>query len=117
MNTVYADSPEFSFFSDAQEQLNLMIAHLYCAEYENREHGEIEQYISKQGNELLRRLLQGAFDLRADKEIQYQAVSSANGDIHNHVKHNCGRTMTSVFGDVTVTRKNYSQCRKCSEEP
>jgi hypothetical protein len=117
MNTVYVDSPDFSLFSDVQDQLNLMLSHLCCAEFANSEHGDIEQYISKQGNELLRRLLQGTLDLRATNEVQYKAVSSASGERLNHVKHHCGRAMTSVFGDVTVNRKNYSQHHKCSQSP
>ena len=57
MNIAYVTSGEFSFFSGAQAQLDELINELQSEDYANNEHGEIEQYINKSVQELLRRLL------------------------------------------------------------
>ncbi len=65
MNLAYLNTNELSFFSDAQEQLEQLINQLQSEYYAESEHGDIEKYINKDGQELLRRLLQGWLDLKA----------------------------------------------------
>ncbi|MGH8537196.1 MAG: Uma2 family endonuclease [Gammaproteobacteria bacterium] len=55
-------------FSAAREQFNLLMSRLQSEEMSRREHGEVEATIAQDGNELLRRLLQGHLDLRAKSE-------------------------------------------------
>lgn len=109
MNIAYLNSSEFSFFSGAQEQLDELINQLQSEDYTNKEHGDIEYYINKGGQELLRRLLQGWLDLKEVNEERKSSITSAAGDVLNHVRAGTSRKLTSLFGDVTVTRKSYSQ--------
>ncbi|MFT5161604.1 MAG: hypothetical protein ACI9FJ_000169 [Alteromonadaceae bacterium] len=54
MNVAYINSPDLSFFSNAKEQLGQMITQLESPHYSKCEQGEIEQYITKEGDEILR---------------------------------------------------------------
>ncbi len=49
MNVAYLNTPGFSFFCDATKQINHMITHLQFAHCRDNEHGDIEQYIQKEG--------------------------------------------------------------------
>jgi hypothetical protein len=117
MNVAYINSPDFSFFSDAKLQLDKIITQLQSAGYANFEHREIEQYIKNEGNEVLRLLFQGYLDQKADDEVRQPFVTSATGEILNHVKVNTTRKLTTLFGIVTVTRIRYNQRRQSSQFP
>ena len=117
MNIAYLNSNDFSFFSGAQEQLEQLIQQLQSEHYAKSEHGDIEKVINKDGQELLRRLLQGWLDLIASKEENKGHTNSVSGDKLNHVRSGTTRTLKSLFGDVTVTRKGYSQINKTSLYP
>lgn len=117
MNLAYLKSPDLSFFSDAKEQLEQIISSLGSAHYANREHGEIEQYIRTEGDELLRRLFQGYLDQKASIEPRLNFITSIAGDKLNHVKEQTSRKLTSLFGDVTVKRNRYNQRRQASQFP
>ena len=67
MNTAYANTPVDSLFANAYKHLELMICHLVADRTLTSEHSEIEQFINKQGTELLRLLLQSHLELRAKK--------------------------------------------------
>jgi hypothetical protein len=54
MNVAYIKPPELSFFSDAKVQLEQIITQLESIHYASCEHGEIEQFIKKEGDEVLR---------------------------------------------------------------
>lgn len=111
MDTSYLNTIDFSFFTQAREQLDAMISYLEGAGIQ--EHGVTEEYIRSTGDELLRRLLQGYFDKLAHEEKRFASVSNADGHARNHVRKGTSRTLTSVFGAVQVTRLGYSQ-RQCS---
>ena len=117
MNLAYINSPDFSFFSDAQDQLDQIISQLQSDHYAHSEHGDIEQHIKIEGDELLRRLLQGWLDMKAANEIQTNSINTANGNTLNHLRAQTKRKLTSLFGDVTVTRKGYSQRHQSSRFP
>lgn len=117
MNIAYINSPDFSFFSDAQAQFEKIISQLQSEDHAHSEHGDIEQHINKEGNELLRRLLQGWLDMKAANETHKSSVRTASGDELNHVRTQTSRKLTSLFGDVTVTRKRYSQRHQSSRFP
>ncbi len=99
----------FSFFSGAQEQLDLLIKQLQSDEQANREHGDIESFINNKGQEILRRLLQGWLDLKAANEEKKSCIKLASGDKLNHARVDTHRPLNSLFGQVTVTRTGYSQ--------
>ena len=80
------------------------------------EHGDIEQYINIQGQDLLRRLLQGYLDLTAKDEPK-RLVQTADGQDLNHVKNKTSRNIISLFGKVKVNRKSYSQRDQASQFP
>ncbi len=109
MNIAYANSSEFSFFSNAQEQFDQLVTQLSSDDSENREHGDIEKHIHREGQELLRRLLQGWLDQKAANEVQKNSVKNVAGNGLNHVRTGTTRLLTSQFGRVTVTRKGYGQ--------
>ncbi|MFQ3171732.1 MAG: hypothetical protein ACI9DG_001769 [Oleispira sp.] len=100
MNIAYLNTPDFSFFCDARKQLHHMVEYLQSDERFDNEHGDIEQYIQSEGFEVLRNLFQGYLDLRAANEATMSNV---------HTKHCTKRKLTTLFGDVTVKRKSYSQ--------
>ena len=116
MNIAYLNSSEFSFFTNAREQLEQMITQLQSEQQANSEHGDVEQYINIQGHELLRRLLQGYLDLTA-KDEPNRLVQTTDGQVLNHVKNETNRNIISLFGKVKVKRKSYSQRHQVSQFP
>jgi len=117
MNIAYLNSADFSFFSDAQEQLDHLIKQLLSESYADREHGDIEKYINQDGQELLRRLLQGWLNMKASHEEHKTSINNVNGKSLNHVRKQTSRKLTSLFGDVTITRISYSQRHHSSVFP
>jgi hypothetical protein len=117
MSVAYINSSDFSFFSDAKEQLGQMITQLESARYANCEHGEIEQYIRKEGDEVLRRLFQGYLDQKTSNESRLPFVTSAIGEKLNHVRTQTTQKLATLFGEVTVTRISYSQRQQASQFP
>jgi hypothetical protein len=109
MNLAYLNTPDFSFFSDANKQLHHMVEYLQSDDRFNNEHGDIEQYIQNEGFEVLRCLFQGYLDLRATSEETISDVHTEDGMHLNHTKHSTTRKLTTLFGDVLVKRKSYSQ--------
>ncbi len=113
MDVAYVNSGEFSFFSDAQKQFDQLTHQLSSDDYENNEHGDIEKHINTEGQEILRQLLQGWLNRKAANEANKNDIKSRKGDVLNHIRSGTTRLLTSLFGDITVTRKGYSQ-RGCS---
>lgn len=117
MNIAYLKTPEFSFFSDAHEKFNEIITQLQSEHCADQEHGTIEQQLQTDGFALLRALFQGWLDLQADKELQAASIYSADGKKLTHVKKQTKRKLTSLFGEVIVTRMRYSQHKESSVSP
>lgn len=117
MNTAYLKTHDFSFFSEAQEQFEHMLTDLKSPDYSLCDHGQLEQYIHEQGFELLRRMFQGWLDMKAASEFRHSNITAANGIKLTHVKRQTKRTLTSLFGDVIVTRISYNQRRQSSAFP
>ena len=116
MNIAYLNTKDFSFFSDAQEQLDQLITQLQSEHYANSEHGNIEKYINKDGMELLRRLLQGWLNLKAANEVHKESINTVDASL-NHIRVETRRTLCSLFGEVIVTRRSYSQRNQASVFP
>jgi predicted ATP-dependent protease len=104
MIPAYVNSFDFSFFSDAKQQLNTMVSHLSSNLPLTQEHGTIEQYIHHEGHELLRRLLQAHLELRASQESRQDNLVNQQGKRLTHCRENTKATLTSLFGDVKVIR-------------
>ncbi|WP_198264594.1 hypothetical protein [sulfur-oxidizing endosymbiont of Gigantopelta aegis] len=117
MNIAYLNSNDYSFFFGAQDQLEQLIKQLQTDKHKNCEHGDIEDFINKEGQEILRRLLQGWLDLKAANEEKRSCVNTVSGDKLNYVRTNTHRSLNSLFGQVTATRNGYSQRNKDSLFP
>ncbi len=117
MNTAYDNLHPISFFSEANEAFNSLILHLSSSVPLGQEHGAIEHYIHKEGYELLRCLLQAHLDLRASLEPKQTDILNSRNKPLNHCRSKTQTTLTSLFGDVTVTRKGYNQRKEKTEYP
>jgi hypothetical protein len=71
------------------------------------EHVELETELQVKGRELLRQLMQDHLDARARREQRQNEVTDAEGVGRGAVEAGHQRTLTTVFGEVTVTRLAY----------
>ena len=117
MQAEYFNCQDFSFFSPAQNQLDVMVQNLNSTELQDAEHRDVERYIQQEGFELLRLLLQGHLDKKAHNEPHLTSVTSVNGVELTHVRRNTKRKMSSLFGDVTVPRTSYSKQNQAAYFP
>lgn len=90
----------------AQEQFERMTAFLGSAEAMTMAHTEMEQWLSTEGRELQRRLLQQHCDLRAEAERRLTRVRGADGESRRRARSR-SRELGSMFGSVTVWRLAY----------
>jgi hypothetical protein len=70
-------------------------------------HAELETHLQHKGRELLRQLTQDHLDLRAHREQRLHEVTDATGVGRPCVEGGHQRALTTVFGEVTVTRLAY----------
>jgi len=101
--------PGLEEFSLAKEQFTKIVNFLTSDSAKNLEHGDIEEKIMKEGWEILRLLLQGHLDLRANEEEKSNSVKTPNGILLNHCRTGCTRKLESLFGEVIVKRMGYKQ--------
>jgi hypothetical protein len=89
-------------FVAARERLDEIIAHLETDEVAQMDHATVEALVGRDGREVLRRLLQGHFELRALRE-EREPMTGADGEVRHHQR-TCDRGMNSVFGSHPLTR-------------
>jgi len=94
-------------FFAAREQFEMLVNQMHSPEAALLEHGDIEAIVHRDGTELLRRLLQGHLDWRANREVRRSEVIGADDIERTHVRVNCKRKLTSLFGEVSVRRMGY----------
>jgi hypothetical protein len=70
-------------------------------------HAQLETRLHTDGLALLRQLLQDSFDLRAEREQRLHEVTDADGVRRGTAEGGRERVLTSVFGEVVVTRIAY----------
>jgi hypothetical protein len=104
-------------FAAAREQFGQLIEALGSEQTLAREHGEIEELIWQDGQELLRRLLQGHLDLRAAREPKREHVVGSDGVIRTHRRPGCTRRLMSLFGEVSIKRLGYGARGQASVFP
>ncbi|MCP4209042.1 MAG: ISKra4 family transposase, partial [Shimia sp.] len=104
-------------FAAAREQFAQLSEALQSEPNLEREHGEIEALIWQEGNELLRRLLQGHLDLRSALEPKREGVIGGDGVMRTHRRKGCQRPLMSLFGEVRVKRMGYGAPGKASVFP
>lgn len=112
----YPTENGFDEFSAAKEQFEKMISELRSAPTQCLEHGDVESLIAREGNELLRRLMQGYLDQRAEAEEPLAVVVGADGQERRYYRARSRELMT-LFGVVTVSRLGYSGHRLDSVFP
>jgi len=80
----------------------MIVDRLQSAAVLGMEHGEVEGLISREGTELMRRLLQGHLDVRAAAETREAGVRGADGVVRSQVRAGCRRHLMTLFGEVEV---------------
>ena len=91
----------------AREHLEKMVAWLDGPEAMSTGHGDLEAWLSVDGREQQRLLMQGHLNERAARETRRTGVTGSDGVTRPRVEKGHHRQLTSVFGTVTVTRKAY----------
>jgi hypothetical protein len=112
----YTKEACFDEFSAAREQFEKLIGKLSSESTRTLEHGDVESLIAREGNELLRRLMQAYLDQRAEAEEPLDGVIGADGQERGHCRDR-SRTLATLFGEVTVQRMGYSGIRLGSVFP
>ncbi len=106
MKQAYIISRGTEEFASAREQFAWIVDRLQPAAVLSMEHGEV--LISREGTELMRRLLQWHLDVRAAAETREAGVRGADGVVRSHVREGCRRRLGTIFGEVEVRRCGYS---------
>src|SRR3954447_2264775 len=86
-------------FTAAREQFAALVNELQSTQVLRMEHGEVEELITHEGMELLRRLLQGHLDLRTVKEMKREEVKGPDGVLRRHVREACQRGLMTLVGE------------------
>ena len=106
----YTNETYFDEFAFACEQFEKLLGELRSESARVLEHGEVELLIVREGNELLRRLMQGYLDQRTAAEERGEGVTGADGEERRHCRAR-SRSLVTLFGEVTVGRLGYSGAR------
>ena len=94
---------EASAYLPARKQLDFIITHLQSVKRMTLDH--LEQFLTDEGREILRRCIQGFLDERGPGAVA-EPVIDANDLEHTHRRLNT-RSVTTTFGDVSVSRQGY----------
>ncbi|WP_442785376.1 ISKra4 family transposase [Amycolatopsis sp. H20-H5] len=70
-------------------------------------HGTLEDHLGRRSRELMRRLYQDHLDLRAANEQHHDDIIGADRVARTRTERGHQRVLSTVFGDVTVTRNAY----------
>ena len=71
------------------------------------DHAQLETQLQGKGGELLRQLFQDSMDLRAHRECPRAEVVGADAVVRTRVESGHTRALTTVFGEVSVSRMAY----------
>ncbi|HEX9539563.1 MAG TPA: ISKra4 family transposase [Streptosporangiaceae bacterium] len=71
------------------------------------EHAALEEQLEARGREMLRLLLQDHLDLRSAREQRHEGVTGPDGIARTRAEAGHSRPLSSVFGQVTVSRIAY----------
>lgn len=95
---------EADAYLPARKQLDSIITHLQSVQRMTL--GDLEQFLNDEGREILRRCIQGYLDERGPGAVDEPVIDAKNVK-HTHRRLNT-RTVTTTFGDVSVSRQGYS---------
>jgi hypothetical protein len=95
-------------FTVADEHYANLVNRLQTKASQGLAHGAVEQIINEDGTELLRLLFQSHLDLRYETETAQTNVMGSDGAKRPHRRNGTQRQLTTLFGEVVVTRLGYS---------
>jgi hypothetical protein len=101
--TTHIKSEEANAYLPAREQLDFIIRHLQSAQRMTLD--DLEQFLNDEGREILRRCIQGFLDERGPGAVDEPVIDAKDLE-HRHRRENT-RSVTTTFGDVSVTRQGY----------
>ena len=99
---------EGNVFKLADEQYSRLVGLLSESGSQTSDHGAVERLIELEGTELLRRLFQSHLDLRYGRESSQVNVVGSEGEKRPHRRNGCQRQLSTLWGEVVVTRLGYS---------
>lgn len=106
MTAAYTTATAGREFDDARAEFQSIEQWLTADDTGSCTHEEIEAELEQRGREVMRRLLQAHFDLRAHQEDRLVSVVGADGIERTNVRGG-GRALMSVFGPVRPARLRY----------
>lgn len=107
MSAHATQTAETALFAASRDRFETIMGWLTGAQAAGLEHVDLETQLECQGRQLLRQLLADHLELRACREQRMAGVVDADGVERTTVETAHRRTLTSVFGDVTVERVAY----------
>jgi hypothetical protein len=102
-----AAAAEGECFAASRALFESTLGFLEGAQAASLEHAELETHLQEAGRELFRQLMQDHLELRAQREQRLQEVTDAEQVARGAVETGHTRPLTTVFGEVTVTRLAY----------
>jgi len=100
--SLYPTPPSSNTFAQAREAFDSLITKLSSTSSRIMDHAEIEALVDDDGTEVLRCLLQGHLDLRAQTEDVVPVVGADN--VQRRHRRRTSRQLMSLFGGVAVHR-------------
>lgn len=94
-------------FSQSWERFEEVLAFLDGDQAAALTHAELEDHLGTRGRELLRQLYQDHLELRALREVRLADVVDAEGVPRGSVEAGHERALTTIFGEVSVSRLAY----------
>ena len=94
-------------FAASRERFENVLAWLEGRQAGGLEHAELEAQLQADARELFRQMFQDHLDLRATREQRIEEVADADQVIHPSAEPGHARGLTTVFGQVRVTRIAY----------
>ena len=108
MTSYTVTAAAIEYYTEALGQFEQLLGRLTHKETQRMTHGELEALVQSDGNELLRRLIQGHFDQRGAEEPIRERVVGEDGIARTHRREGCQRHLETRFGEVIVTRRGYA---------
>lgn len=103
----YAREPEEDSFARSAGAFGGIVGWLRSAQSAELTHAQLEEQLGARSREMLRLLEQDHLDLRAARERRQERVTGPDGIARTRAEAGHGRSLSGVFGPVTVSRIAY----------
>src|SRR5258707_13698924 len=95
-------------FTRSARKFTAVLSWLESTDADQTPHGELEAQITERCRDVMNQMMQDRMDLSALRETRcVDEVIDADGVEHRNVEPDHTRTLTTIFGKVTVTRIAY----------